>query len=193
MAFHLLLQISPASPQHTRVSHRAITWLREVSATGWRDRVGWGGQQAGRLRWTNKPGAVGCPTRAPHEPTYPLRGCKYTARVLWPRAKHPSAAPFLRVCFPGSGRQHRCVGFGMPPSSDGGSADPRSFRLSYSFASLLPPRERWKWQRGGNKRKSCAGRAPPARPHGVQLPPAGRGFQLAASGARLGQTGTGGI
>lgn len=51
---------------------------------GWRDRVGRGEQQDGGLRWTNKPGAVGCPTQAPHEPTHPLRGCSYTAQVLRP-------------------------------------------------------------------------------------------------------------
>lgn len=69
--------------------------------------------------WTNKLGAMGCPVQAPREPTYPPRGCSYMGQVIWQRAKPPFAVPFLRVCFPGSRRQCCCVGFGMPPSSDG--------------------------------------------------------------------------
>lgn len=42
-------------------------------------------------------------------------------------------------------RQHCCITFGMPPSTD------IYFHLSYSFASLLPPWGRWRWQRGRNR------------------------------------------
>lgn len=219
MAFHLLLEISPASSQHTRVPHRAITWLREVNAMGWRDRVGWGEQQDGGLRWTNKPGAVGCPTQAPHEPTHPLRGCSYTAQVLRPSlrcalppgplSREQQTAPPCRLWDATIFRRRGC----------------RPAELSPFLQLCLPPTTppEVEMAEGRERERSLCRPCPSCTPLGVptgfgSLPPApaatarhragaqlrrtpglgteggaGRGFQLAASGTRLGQTGTGRI
>jgi len=103
----------------------------------------------------------------------------------------PSLCPSSGSAFPGAESSGATSALGCHHLLTVLSADPlSSCRLSHSSASLLPPREGWKWLRGGKGEKPLPAvflLHLPGYPHGVQVPPVPppRGPADVAPGAQL--------
>lgn len=157
---------------------------------GWRDRVGCGdnkgGGSCGQTSWE----PWGAPCKLLVNPRTPRGDAVIWARLSGNEQSHPSLCPSSGSAFLGAEDSAAALALGCHHLLTVLSADPlSSCHLSHSFASLLSPQDRWKWQRGGNGEKPVPAVLLlhlPGCPREVQVPPVSHWVLLMLHGIALG-------
>lgn len=186
-SFCSFLQPHPNTP----VSHiEPSCGLGQVSAMGWRDRVGWGDNKGGAQVDNLSREPWGAPCKLPMNPHTPRGDAVISAGLYGHEQSNPPLCPSSRSAFPGAEGSAAALALGCHHLLMVLSADPlSSSHLSHSFD---PSCRLGRGANGGEEEmeknlcQPCSSCTPRGCPHGVQVPPVPHRVLLTLHGIALG-------